>query len=130
MSPTATALTNEEYEILRTGGRSQSEIRERLEETLSQLVYCVDPECLDPATGVRSIAEPEQDGDHLFYECVTCGFAFGWEKKPQTVATEGSCAIGVPEDIRRAASAGMDAAMTAGLSPTEKPVTLGRKPGT
>lgn len=84
----------------------------------SQTVPCFDPSC--PGTG-----EPEQDGEHLYYTCSDCGNDFGWERAPQPTAidADGACAIGVPADLRRAASAGMEQA----LGVVGTPVSIGRK---
>ena len=65
------------------------------------LVPCRDPEC-------DGIAEVEVDGDHRYYECMECGFAFGYQRI--SVSTDETCAIGVPEDLRRSASAPMEQA--------------------
>lgn len=67
-------------------------------------VVCKNPEC-------KGIAEPEQDGDHGYWACTTCGFEFGYHKIETTqlaVDAAGSCAIGVPESIRRAFSGPKD----------------------
>lgn len=96
-------------------------------EIMSQEVPCPDPEC-----GGRAF--PEQDGDHIYYECEDCGFNFGYERAPQPAVTgdaQGACSIGVPESIRRAASKHMENAM-AGLDdlqplPAETPVSLTKK---
>lgn len=59
---------------------------------------CGDPEC-------SGQAEPEQDGEHCSYwACPECGFEFGYELMSPD-SDEGACQIGVPENIRRAASA-------------------------
>lgn len=76
-------------------------------EIASQEATCPDPEC-------RGVAEPDQDGDHIFYECQSCGYQFGWEKAPAPAITgdsEGSCSIGVPESVRRAAAKFSDNAL-------------------
>ncbi len=72
-------------------------------------VPCADPECLD-AHGNRGAAEPETDGEHRYHECTTCGYAFGWRRTTPAlsgggVKSEGTCAVGVPEGLRRAMSA-------------------------
>lgn len=68
--------------------------------------------CNDPACGGR--AEPEQDGDHTYFECVECGYAFAFQRV-ETVAVnpEGRCSVGIPEDVRRAASQPMTNALAA-----------------
>lgn len=61
-------------------------------------VPCRDPEC-------AGVAEPEQDGQTGFLACTECGHEFGYykiETTPVPVDAQGSCAIGVPESIRRA----------------------------
>lgn len=82
----------------------------------SRLIPCFDPEC-------EGIAEPEQDGDLLYFACTVCGSEFGWERI--VIQTEPACQLGIPEDIRRAAMRnvpGLDGAPKQGT-----PVTLGRK---
>lgn len=89
-------------------------------------VACADPECLDD-TGQPSWAEPEQDGDHVYFECVVCGYTFGYERlqtAPVAVDSGGVCAVGVPESLRRFASAGMDQAL-ASQGPL---LQIGRRP--
>jgi hypothetical protein len=82
---------------------------------------CFDPEC-------SGLAEPEIDGTHRYLECQECGSTFGYVKIQNPVVVD-SCAMGVPEDIRRAASAPMEGAM---LDQVRKNapvfVELGRKP--
>ncbi len=80
-------------------------------------VPCADPDCLD-AHGSRNLAEPEGDGEHRWHECPVCGYAFGWHRATPTLAaaavggsgakSDGVCAVGVPEGLRRAASAAMN----------------------
>lgn len=103
---------------------------EAMRELMSQEVPCRDSEC-------EGIAEPEQDGDHLYYHCPVCEYDFGYERVPQPALTSdagGTCAIGVPESIRAAASRGMERAMegldsTVTLRRSEEsvPVSLSRK---
>lgn len=67
------------------------------------------PSCpyeLDRVTQV----EPELDGDLRYYECPECGYEWGWSRIEKQ--QENTCSMGVPEDIRRAASAGMEKAMS------------------
>jgi hypothetical protein len=52
----------------------------------------------------ETLVEPEIDGDHRYYECQVCGYAFGWSRVSDGVKVEGSCAIGVPESVRKTAS--------------------------
>lgn len=77
-----------------------------------QAVACGDPECVD-AAGNPSLAEPEHDGDHRYYCCTTCGFTFGFSRIPAEAQNDGACAVGIPEDIRRAASAATEQALNA-----------------
>ena len=88
---------------------------------------CRNPDCTDEH-GHHGIAEPEQDGDVRYHECTTCGYAFGYERIETLsvqVKSEGSCAVGVPEDLRRRASAAMERAVTAEGGPL---LTIGRRP--
>jgi rubredoxin len=57
-------------------------------------VPCHDPEC-------GGTAEPESDGELRYHACTTCGYEFNYEQASQDA---GACQIGVPEDVRRAAS--------------------------
>lgn len=80
---------------------------------IDEAVACRFPDCADEA-GNPSIAEPEQDGDLHYHHCPNCGNDFGWRHQPaQTVAANpaGACAVGIPEDLRRRASAGMENAL-------------------
>lgn len=86
---------------------------------IDELVACFDPECLDEA-GNRSLAEPEQDGEHAYHHCPQCGNDFGFRRvRPQSVAvnSEGACAVGVPEHVRLRASAAMEGAIAASQPP-------------
>ncbi len=78
---------------------------------------CGDPEC-------GGVATFEQDGDHCTYwACEECGFEFGFEMLAQT---DDSCQIGVPEQIRRAASMPAQRVLDDG-----KPILqIGRRPPT
>lgn len=58
---------------------------------------CPDPDC-------RGTTEPEQDGDVLYDECVVCGFALNWRRAEDPEQSDGRCAVGIPEDVRRAAN--------------------------
>ncbi len=69
-------------------------------------VRCADPEC-------SGAAEPEQDGEHAYYECADCGYVFGFTRTSPALQPAGACAVGVPEDIRRAASQPMTNAVAA-----------------
>ena len=64
--------------------------------------------------GCSGTAEPEQDGDVTFHECQRCGYTFNFRRTPAEAAQDGdTCAVGVPESIRRDASAPMRAALAA-----------------
>lgn len=64
---------------------------------------CRDPEC-------SGVAEPEQDQDHCTYwACPECGYEFGHVLIGK--GEDETCQIGVPEEIRKAASAPMQAAL-------------------
>lgn len=85
----------------------------------AESVPCADPQC-------RGRAEPEQDGDHLYFECVDCGYAFGFTRS-ETVLQQpaGTCSVGIPEDVRRAASQPMTNALAASGPPL---LSIGRRP--
>jgi hypothetical protein len=88
---------------------------------------CFDPDC-------AGVGEPEQDGDHKYWTCTTCGNDFGFVKMPTAVLAEdqdGNCSIGVPEEIRRASSAPMQRAMAGEQSrqPVDLGISIGRRPG-
>lgn len=85
----------------------------------AESVRCADPEC-------SGRAEPEQDGDHTYFECEECGYAFGFTRL-ETVAVQpdGACSVGVPEDLRRAASQPMTKALRASGPPL---LSIGRRP--
>lgn len=57
-------------------------------------IPCYEPTC-------PGVAEPEQDGSYRYHACVECGYCFNYEAIP-TPGTD-TCAIGVPEAVRRAA---------------------------
>lgn len=79
--------------------------------------------CADPQCGGR--AEPEQDGDHTYFECEHCGYAFGFTRT-ETVAVnpDGACSVGIPENVRRAASRPMTNALAASELPL---LSIGRR---
>lgn len=83
-------------------------------------VPCADSQC-------RGRAEPEQDGDHTYFECLECGYAFGFTRS-ETVAVQpdGACSVGISEDVRRAASQPMTNAMAA--SQPLPLLSIGRRP--
>jgi hypothetical protein len=80
---------------------------------------CRDTEC-------SGVAEPEVDGEHRYWECQECGFAFAYERIENPMG--GECAIGVPEEVRRRASAPMEQAMREEQRGKPVVVQLGRKP--
>jgi hypothetical protein len=82
---------------------------------VAEAAVCFDPECLDD-TGTRSVAEPEQDGDHRYLVCTVCGGEFGYTRiTPADLDPDidGTCAVGVPADLRRRASAAMENTLAA-----------------
>ena len=81
--------------------------------------------CTDPACGGR--AEPETDGDHTYFECPACGYTFGFTRTGNVLANPAdACAVGIPEDLRRAASRPMTDALRAS---TPLPLlSIGRRP--
>lgn len=94
---------------------------------IDESVACFDPECVDEA-GTRSLAEPEQDGEHAYHHCPECGNDFGFRRvRPQSVAVDsaGTCAVGVPEHVRLRASAAMEGAIAASQPPL---LQIGRRP--
>jgi hypothetical protein len=79
-------------------------------------VPCHDPECAEDG----GVAEPESDGELRYYACARCGYEFGYQMARQDA---GTCSLGVPEAIRRAAS----------IEPAQEPQpvflgTIGRRP--
>lgn len=54
-----------------------------------------------PDVDCGGVAEPEVDAGYSYYECGECGFQFGYARMDQPDET---CALGIPEAIRRAAS--------------------------
>lgn len=91
---------------------------------------CADPECL--AESGPGTAEPEQDGDHRYFICQVCGFEFGWDRMPTetlAVGQDGSCSVGVPEEVRKAASGLHDRAQAQIDRQQSAPVNLGLKIG-
>jgi hypothetical protein len=89
---------------------------------------CANPECDNLEVDV------EQDGDHLYFECEDCGFAFGWTRISEN-RIEGNCAVGVPERVRRAASLPAEQYVeserlgrTALRAPVELGLTIGIRP--
>jgi len=78
-------------------------------------VDCKDEEC-------DGVAEPEKDGGHTYYACVECGMAFGYEQTDEE-QQDGSCAIGVPEDLRKAHANFLESGSTS----QSVPVTIGTR---
>jgi hypothetical protein len=60
---------------------------------------CANPECDNEAV------EPEADGDVRYWECLECGYAWGYERLEERTRIEGACSLGISENVRRAASA-------------------------
>lgn len=59
---------------------------------------CFDPEC-------GGLAEPESEGDLMWYTCTVCFSEFGYDRMPAAQAPQNSCQLGVPESVRRIGSA-------------------------
>ena len=77
-----------------------------------------------PICGV--LAEPEVDGDLRWWECEdddceSGGHQWGWERWLQP--KDDACSLGVPEDVRRAASRPMEAAQS--QERQSQPIMLG-----
>lgn len=91
--------------------------------------------CFDPSCAAEGgVGEPEQDGDHRYFTCTLCGNDYGWERVETSVlveAPDGSCSVGVPESIRRAASGGMEKALAdqAKAGPVDLGMSIGKRPG-
>lgn len=100
--------------------------------TLQELGQAEERPCTDPSCD--GTAEPEQDGDHRYWSCPECGMDFGYEKVETSVIAEdssGNCSVGVPEEIRRQASSGMEQAMAqeAAKQPIDLGLQIGKRPG-
>lgn len=70
-----------------------------------------------PCPVCGALTEPELDGDHRYYECEAddCeagGYTWGYERIADGVRIE-SCQLGIPESVRREASAPMEQAIAA-----------------
>lgn len=97
-----------------------------MESVLAEVaLVCADPHCQDSA-GQRSIAEPEQDGDHKFLVCSTCGYHFGYRRITSEVQSTSSCVVGIPETLRRVVSAPAEQALTHSSDPPL--IQIGRRP--
>jgi hypothetical protein len=100
---------------------------------VAELRDCEDRECLEE-NGPKT-AEPEQDGDHKYWACTVCGFEFGWVKidsQPISASAEGHCAVGVPAELRRAASGvaeGAAAKLERGSTKVPLGLTIKKRPG-
>jgi hypothetical protein len=68
------------------------------------------PVCPDEYDTV-TIVEPDVEDQTEFFSCPECGYEWGWSK---IETPQDTCAMGVPEDVRRRASAGMESAMSGG----------------
>ena len=73
------------------------------------LVPCRDPDC-------QGQAEEEVDGNVRYRVCLTCGFEFAYERV-EVAGDQEVCQIGIPEDLRRAASGPMEEAMAPKMLP-------------
>lgn len=86
-------------------------------ERYEQNRFCIDSEC-------GGIAEPEEDltegGVMRYYVCRTCETEFGYELLKDQ-AQEGTCSMGIPEPVRKAASLAPKPAVFLGS-------TIGRRP--
>lgn len=89
-----------------------------MSETYEQNRLCLDSDC-------GGTAEPEDElaegGTLRYYVCLRCEMEFGHELK-RDEAVAGSCSLGIPEGVRKAAS----------LAPQDQGVflgaTIGRRP--
>jgi tRNA(Ile2) C34 agmatinyltransferase TiaS len=70
-----------------------------IEEWTDETVPCRDSSC-------PGRAEPDGDGELRFHVCPVCGYEFGYQR-PETVEVKDSCSLGVPVEVRKAASAPM-----------------------
>ena len=75
---------------------------------------CANPDC------DNEFVEPESDGDVSYLECEVCGYAWGYRRLEERTRIDGSCSLGVPESVRRAASAPAEQELRRGA-----PVSLG-----
>ena len=84
-------------------------------------VPCLDPECAEAG----GMAEPESDGELRYFACLTCGYEGGFEMARQP---EGTCQLGVPEEVRRAASFEPRQDPPSAGQPVFLGTTIGRRP--
>lgn len=90
-------------------------------EDLTEELPCANPDCDEEAV------EPETDGDVRYWECGECGYAWGYERLSEATKIEGTCALGVPESLRKAASAPAEGALRkSGV--VDLGMTIGRRP--
>lgn len=79
-----------------------------------------------------TVTEPELDGQHIYYECQsddceTVGYTWGYQMV-QVPDAANDCAIGVPESVRRAASAPVESVIAAEAARQPVPISIGRRP--
>ncbi len=79
-----------------------------VQETQADMKQC--PMFPDECTNAEGV-EPEVDGEHRYWECLECGYSWGYERVGDGLQIEGNCAIGVPEEVRKQASAPMEKAL-------------------
>lgn len=82
------------------------------EVAVEEVVLCIDIDC--PGSEDPTLIEPEIDGTHRYFECSECGSCYGYERVAPPSAE--SCAVGVPEAVRRAYSENHDSASSKVLS--------------
>jgi hypothetical protein len=90
-------------------------------EDLTEERPCANPDCDEEQV------EPETDGDVRFWECESCGYAWGYERLSEATKIEGSCSLGVPESVRRAASGPVEAQLRK-PGVVDLGLTIGRRP--
>lgn len=73
-------------------------------------IACGDPECAE-ANSPLLTAEVEVDGDHKYHVCIECGYNFNYQKVEGSGVADDACSIGVPESIRKIASAAPEGAI-------------------
>jgi hypothetical protein len=85
-------------------------------------VPCLDPECAEKG----GMAEPESDGELRFYACTTCGYEGNYQMVRQS---SDACSLGIPEEVRRAASFDPRQDRPSAGQPVFLGTTIGRRPG-